>query len=134
MYIYNISLHVYKTSCLYFLISIKTRDYVYICEYKCIITRLNNHNSRRKSSSTTPSYRRFFEMLEYICGFKDGNKIFPRMFEREWKGKHDYLIKNGNTDLICSFKQQINIISELDNEMYQKARKNELRLVELFTE
>ena len=127
----DISLPKCKTGFVYFLISVKARDYTYIGECNCIISRLYNHNSGHGSSSTTPSHRRPFAILGYICGFDGGNKSLRRLIEKNWKEKRDSLIRNGNTDPISWVQTGSTVIRELKDAYYKK-EKTELRLVELF--
>jgi hypothetical protein len=120
-----------KTGFVYFLISIKSRDYTYIGECKCIVTRLYNHNSGHGSSSTIPSHRRPFAILGYICGFNGDNKHLPRLIERQWKEKRDFIRNIGIVDPRQWFRIGSNVISELDGVVYEKQKK-EWCLVELF--
>ena len=127
----DISLPQCKTGFVYFLISIRTRDFTYIGECKCIVTRLYHHNSGHGSTSTIPANRRPFAIMGYICGFDGQNKPLQRQLERQWKERRDYLISEGINDPRLWFQAGRYIINDLDNDVYQKEKK-ELRLVELF--
>ena len=81
----DISLPVCNISFVYFLILIKMRDYIYIGECKCIVTRLYNHNNIHWSFSTKPSHKWHFAILGHIYMFNDRNKTLNRMIERQWK-------------------------------------------------
>ena len=50
----DIALPQCKSGFVYFLISVRTRNFTYIGECKCIISRLRNHNSGYVSASTAP--------------------------------------------------------------------------------
>ena len=127
----DVSLPQCKTGFVYFLISVRTRDYTYIGECNCIISRLYQHNSGYGSTSTTPINRRPFAIIGYICGFNGDNRDLRREIERKWKEKRDYLITEGIDDTRTWVRSGKNVISELDSNMYQKEI-SELRLVELF--
>jgi hypothetical protein len=127
----DISLPQCKTGFVYFLISIRTRNFTYIGECKCIVTRLYHHNSGHGSTSTIPANRRPFAIMGYICGFDGQNKPLQRQLERQWKERRDFLISEGIDDPRLWFRAGRYIIDELDNDVYQK-EKTELRLVELF--
>ena len=127
----DISLPQCKTGFVYFLISIRTKDFTYIGECKCIVTRLYHHNSGHGSTSTIPANRRPFAIMGYICGFDGQNKPLQRQLERQWKERRDYLISEGINDPRLWFQAGRYIINDLDNDVYQKEKK-ELRLVELF--
>ena len=116
----------------YFLISIRTQDYIYIGECNNIISRLNQHNSGHGSSSTTPFHRRPYAIMGFIYGF-NGNKNLRRFIEKLWKEKRDYLTNQGINDPKCLFQSGKNVICELDDTLYSKEKK-ELRFIELFKE
>ena len=130
-HICNISLPKCKSGFVYFLISIKSKDYTYIGEYNCIVSRLYNHNCGHGSSSTTPSHIRPFAILGLIYGFDGGNRSLRNLIELNWKLKRDYLICNGSTDPISWIQTDSTVISELNNKFYKKER-TELRLVQSF--
>ena len=58
-------------------------------DYIDIISRLNQHNSGYRSSSTTPFHRRPYAIMCFICCF-NGNKNLPRFIEKLWKQKRDH--------------------------------------------
>ena len=122
-----------KTGFVYFLLSVRTQDYTYIGECKCIITRSNQHNSGHGSKSTTPSNRRPYAVLGYICGFNGAKKALRRQLEKQWKEKRDFLKIQGINDPKEWFRCGKNVIQDLDDDEYQK-EKEELRFVELITD
>ena len=79
----DIALPQCKSGFVYFLISVRTRNFTYIGECKCIITRLRNHNSGYGSASTAPANKRPYAIFGYIAGFNNSNKSFRRFIERK---------------------------------------------------
>ena len=66
--------------------------------FKCIVTRLLQHDSRHGSASKTPTHRRLFAVVGHICDFNGENKALRRQLEQGWKQKRDCLINNGVDD------------------------------------
>ena len=120
-----------KTGFVYFLLSIRTRDYTYIGECNCIVDRLYEHNSGHGSKSTAPAHRRPYAIMGYICGFDGGLEALRKQLEKSWQDRRDYLIGLGNNDVRDLVRAGRHVISELDNDVYQKEIP-ELRFVELF--
>ena len=67
-----------RSGFVYFIISVKTRNFTYIGECKCIVNRLRQHNSGYGSSSTTPPHNRPYAILGYIAGFNGTDKSFRK--------------------------------------------------------
>ena len=122
-----------KTGFVYFLLSVRTQDYTYIGECKCIVTRLYQHNSGHGSKSMTPSNRRPFAVLGYICGFNGTKKALRRQLEKQWKEKRDFLKIQGINDPKEWFHCGKHVIQDLDDDEYKK-EKQELRFVELISD
>ena len=120
-----------KSGFVYFLISVKTRNFTYIGECKCIVNRLRNHNSGHGSSSTTPAHNRPYAILGYIAGFNGTDKSFRKYIEDTWKAKRDFLRSQGIEDPRRWFQIGAAVIDELDDDLY-KEKKKELRIIELF--
>ena len=70
-----------STGYVYFLILIRSRDYTYIGECNNLFSRLNQHNSGHRATSTTPYHRRPFAIMGFMCGF-NGNKNLRRYIEK----------------------------------------------------
>ena len=119
-----------QTGFVYFLISVRTCNFTYIGECKCIISRLRNHNSGHGSSTTTLSHRRPYAIFGYIAGFNGANKSIRHHIEHKWKEKRDYLISRGIDDPHNWFRIGSSVIEELDASLTNV--KEALRLVELF--
>ena len=120
-----------KTGFVYFLLSIRTKDYTYIRECDCIVNRPYEHNSGHGSKSTAPAHRRPYAIMGYICGFDGGLGALRKQLEKSWQDRRDYLIGLGNNDVRDLVRAGRHVISELDNDVYQKEIP-ELRFVELF--
>ncbi len=69
--------------------------------------------------------------MGFIYGFDGRNRSSRNLIELDWKLKRDYLICNGSTDPISWVQTSSIVISELNDEFYEK-EKTELPLVELF--
>ena len=126
----DISLPHCKTGFVYFLLSIRTKDYTYIGECDCIVDRLYQHNSGHGSKSTAPAHRRPYAVMGYICGFNGGLQALRKQLEKRWQERRDFLIGLGISDIRDWLRTGRHVISELDNDVYQKEIP-ELRFVEL---
>ena len=127
----DISLPQCQTGFVYFLISVRTKNFTYIGECKCIVTRLYQHNSGNGSNSTISVHRRPYAVMGYICGFNGGKKALRRQIEKQWKERRDYLIKEGNDDPRSWVRAGKSVLTDLSNDIYQREI-SELRFVELF--
>ena len=114
----------------YFLISIRTKDYIYIGECSNVISRLNQHNSRYGSNSTTPCYRRQFAIMGFICGF-NGNKCMRRIIENCGNKNEIFFINQRILDPKIWFKSGKQVILEFDEDICHEQKK-ESRFIELF--
>ena len=76
--IFDISLPQCKTGFVYFLISLRKKDFSYIGDCKCILQGLRNHNSGYDSTSTTTVHGRPYAVMGYICGFNGGLKALQK--------------------------------------------------------
>ena len=61
--------------------------------------------------------------MGYICVFNGDNKNLPRLIERQWKEKIDFIGNNGIIDPRQWFRIVSNVISELDGVVYEKEKK-----------
>ena len=52
----NVSLAIYRSGFVYFLVSARTRNYTYIGECQCIVSRLCSHNCGYESNFTAPRH------------------------------------------------------------------------------
>ena len=127
----DISLPQCKTGFVYFLISARTRDFIYIGECECIVNRLKSHNCGHGSSSITPAHKRPYALMGYICGFNGDNKALRCQLEKQWKEKVAILKRNGCDDANVWVRAGQTVIHNLDNDVYQNEI-SELRFVELF--
>ena len=119
-----------KSGFVYFLISVRTRNFTYIGECRCIVSRLAKHNKGYGSSSTTPLHRRPYAIFGYIAGFNNAEKRIRRHIEQKWKDKRDFLISQGCDNPREWFRSGVSLIDELDDSFATQRR--EIRLVELF--
>jgi predicted GIY-YIG superfamily endonuclease/molybdopterin converting factor small subunit len=94
----DIALPQCRTGFVYFLISLKNRQYTYIGHCQCLRERLPQHNSGYGSESTAPEHLRPYGIMAYICGFEDGKKELRLHLERSWKLKRDRMIERGFND------------------------------------
>ena len=108
-----------KTGFVYFLLSIRTRDYTYIGECNCIVDRLYEHNSGRGFKSTAPTNRRPYAVMGSIYGFDGGLGALRKQLGKIQKDRRKYLIGLGNTDVRDLVRAKRHVISELDNDVYQ---------------
>ena len=129
----DISLPQCKTGFVYFLISVRTRDYTYIGECKCIVSKLYQHNSGYGLISTTPVHHRPFAIMGYICGFNGENENLRIEIKRLWEIERDHMIQEGSNDPRDWVKAGKNVISELTANTYQIGN-SELRFVQLFND
>ena len=119
-----------RSGFVYFLISVRTRNFTYIGECRCIVSRLTKHNNGYGSSSTTPLHGRPYAIFGYIAGFNNAEKRIRRYIEQKWKEKRDFLISQGCDNPREWFRSGVSVIDELDDSFATQRR--ELRLVELF--
>lgn len=119
-----------NTGYVYMLISVRTRDFVYIGKTKSLQQRLRAHNSGNGSVSTEPSHLRPYALFAYICGF-DGNNNLMYYVEQKWKEVRDRLVSFGNHDPRQWARQGVDAIN-LDYTNFGANSSNDLRLVLLF--
>jgi hypothetical protein len=70
----DIALPQCRTGFVYFLISLKNRQYTYIGHCQGLRERLPQHNSGYGSESTAPEHLWPYGIMAYISGFEDGKK------------------------------------------------------------
>ena len=127
----DISLPQCKTGFVYYLMSVRNKEYTYIGECKCIVSKLYDHNSGYNNINVTPVHYRPYAIMGYICGFNGENKELQQYIRNRWKEKRDILIEEGYNDTKDMIKAGKDVINELDESTYQNVI-SELRFIELF--
>ena len=129
----DLSLPNCNTGFVYFLMSIKNKNFTYIGQSTCVSRRLRQHNAGYGSNSTTPLPLRPYACMAYITGFDGRHTRIRENIEREWKRKRDFLIRNGNHNVYAWILAGNDCIEDLYQEN-EHMRDLELRLVMLFSE
>lgn len=94
----NVPLPQCRTGFVYFLISLKQKNFTYIGTTDCIRERVPQHNNGYGASATTPEYLRPYGVMGYICGFDGCHKELRYHIERQWKLKRNNLKSRGCQD------------------------------------
>ena len=80
----DIELPIDVSGYVYMLISLRTRDFVYVGKTKDLHERIRSHQSGNGSLSSQPEHLRPYAYFGYICGF-NGNETMMFYVEEKWK-------------------------------------------------
>ena len=122
-----------KTGFVYFLVSIKSPQAIYIGETQCLKKRLKEHNSGYGSKFTSHVHLRPWAIYAYISGFCC-NKALMRRVECLWQQKRNRLIQNGNTQNYDCTLQGNEVIDQINQDDAYAEHHNQLNLVILCNE
>ena len=81
----------------YMLISLRSRDFVYVGKTKDLHERMRAHQSGHGSYTSQPEHLRPYAYFAYICGF-NGDEAMMYYIEKKWKECINIMIQSGVND------------------------------------